>query len=250
MREQKDYFPLKSLFVPLTTEKSIYIIVILGFIVYFNAFFNGFAADDILYIVNNQLTHVVNIILAFGVNDFNSSGQYRPIPAFYFSLLYSLFSTIPFFYHLLQIILHIICTVLIYFLYRKFLSPAIALFLSLVFLVHPMNVESVSYIAQTVSPLLFLFGVIALLFSASKNLSNSKIVIIFSLLLLSLLTKESGGVFLLLVPLYQFLFTKKNRLKLAFDLFLCTYNISINTSGNWPSWFFSTSVSKYCWNIS
>lgn len=221
VHDQQKEFSFKNYFVPLTTTKAITWIVIIGLIVYFNSLFNGFAADDIPYIVNNQLTHILNIGIAFGINDFNKAGQYRPIPALYFSLLYSLFSIYPFFYHLIQIILHIVCTVLIYFLFRKFLSPVITLSICLAFLVHPINVESVSYIAQTVSPLLFLFGITAVLLSASKNLSNSKIIIIFLLLLLSLLTKESGVIFLFLVPLYQFFFTMKNRLKLSIVSF-CT----------------------------
>src|SRR5260370_28504858 len=128
MQEGGQDFSLKSFFVPLTTLKAINIIVIVGLIVFANSLFNGFVGDDKDYIVNNPFTHTVNLAVSFGTNGFNIVGQYRPIPATYFSILYALFGTTPFPYHLLQILLHVAATTLLYILFRKFLSSGIALF--------------------------------------------------------------------------------------------------------------------------
>lgn len=212
---EEDDFSLKKLFFPLTTSKAIHIIIFVGFLVFGNMLFNNFVEDDLSYIIENPLTHSINISYAFGPNLFNGAGQYRPIPAFYFSLLYTLFSNTPFFYHFLQLILHILCSVLIYILLNKFFSKGIAFFLSLLFLVHPINVESVSYISQSVNPLFCISGILAFFIGTKKIVTKKEWIITFLLLLLSILTKETGILFLLLIFFFRFLFIKR-------DLFIFT----------------------------
>jgi hypothetical protein len=211
----EDSDSLYNLFTPLTTKKAIIFISIVGFIVFFNMFFNEFVWDDLSYIINYPLVHQISVSSVFGPNLFNIAGQYRPIQPLYFSILYAFFSTNPVGYHLIQLILHIVCASLLYFFYRRFVAPGIALFCAIVFLVHPMNVESVSYIAQAASPLLSVFGLTALFISAKKKLSVMDISAITVLSLLSLLTKETGLLFLILMVVYRFLFIRKNIAKLS-----------------------------------
>lgn len=188
---------------------------LVAFIVFGNSLFNNFISDDKVYILNNPETLNLNILSSFEPNLFNNSGQYRPIPSFYFSLLYHIFGANPFPYHLLQIFLHITSTFFLFILFRKFLATSLALALSLIFLIHPLQVESVSYIAQTASPLLFLFGILALLLSIQPKISTTKLVIIYSFLLLSLLVKETGFLFLVLIFAHAFLFDQNNIRKLV-----------------------------------
>lgn len=110
---------LKRCFVPLTTSKAITWIIVIGLIVYVNMLFNGFVWDDITYIVTNTDIRTLNIWQLFGPNYFNSLGLYRPIPEIYFALLHNLFGDTPFFYHIVQLILHIIASVLVYILFKK-----------------------------------------------------------------------------------------------------------------------------------
>jgi hypothetical protein len=215
---EQDYF--KQFFSPLTTLKAIHIIVLVGIIVFGNALFNDFVANDKDFILLDPQTHYVNLAVTFGENSFNWDGQYRPLQPTYFSILYSLFGATPFPYHVLQILLHIIATILLYILFRKFLSAGIALFSALVFLIHPMQVESVSYIAQTASPLFFLLGIIPLLLTMSKNVSIKKFALAFFLILLSLLEKETGILFLFVMVVYSFLFARKQLFKLSIGGFI------------------------------
>ncbi|HEX7042461.1 MAG TPA: hypothetical protein VF189_04380 [Patescibacteria group bacterium] len=209
-------FSFKSLFVPFTKIKAVLWIGFVGYLVFFNMLLNGFVEDDKKYIIDYPLVHTVNLIATFGINNFNIAGQYRPIPATYFSILYFLFGNISFFYHVLQLSLHISVAILVYLLFCKFLSKKISFFASLIFLVHPIQVESVSYIAQTVSPLFSLFGLIPLLILTKKVVSIKELFISYFLLLLALLTKETGIIFLFLILLYSFLFIKKSLLKYIF----------------------------------
>src|SRR6266480_2711004 len=114
MFNNEKIFSFKQFFNPLTTRKVIFIIAVLGFIVFGNALFNNFVEDDLPYIINYPLVHQLNIPFSFGENLFNEKGQYRPISATYFSLLYTLFGSSPFFYHFCQLSLHIINAIFLY----------------------------------------------------------------------------------------------------------------------------------------
>jgi len=205
----------KQFFSPLTTKKAVLIIAFVGFIVYFNSLFNAFVWDDFGFIINNPDVHRFNIIYLFQENYTNSLGHYKPLLALYNTLLYHAFGSLTFFYHFPQLLLHIICTVLIYLLFRKFLSAGIALFFAVVFLVHPINVESVAYIAAAQSELFLLFGMLALLISTKQGKIRGKDAFLISVLLLfSLLFYEVGFLFLLMVLCIQFLFKRKYFLKI------------------------------------
>ncbi len=208
MSYQEQEFSMKKLFVPLTTFKAIHIIVIVGFIVFGNMLFNGFVWDDKIYIIFNPDVHSIDFFKLIGHNFFNTDGQYRPIPALYFATFYSLFKDITFFYHFFQLVLHIVNTSLLFIVLNNFFNKKLSLILSLIFLVHPIQVESVSYIASSGNPLFFLFGIIALLLSMKDKIDKGRVVLICCFLLLSFLTKETGLLFFLLILLYRFLFRK------------------------------------------
>lgn len=206
----EEEFSIKSLFVPFTSTKAIAFLILIGFIVYFNSLFNGFVWDDKTYIINNVGVHTVNLVEAFKGNFFNQGGQYRPIPVVYFSILYSLFNTLPLFYHLIQISFHIINAILVFILFKTFFKRQLAFFLSLLFLLHPLQVESVSYIGATGNNLFFLFGISALLLAIKVQSKGKQILIaLFGLLLLSLLSKETGGLFLMMVLIYSFIYKQR-----------------------------------------
>jgi len=74
-------------------EKKFYLIFLIGIIIYFPIFFNGFVWDDLYFIINNPQVHQINIPELFGPSMFNSGPFYRPIPAVYFAIIYSLAGT-------------------------------------------------------------------------------------------------------------------------------------------------------------
>jgi protein O-mannosyl-transferase len=221
-KEIEEEFSFKNYFIPLTTAKAITWIIVIGFIVFCNSLFNGFVGDDKIYITNNLPTHIISLSNAFGPSIFNTQGQYRPIPSLYFSIQYVLFGANTFFYHFFQLLLHIGCSILLFILFRKFFSVTLTFFLVLIFLVHPLQVESVSYISQTVSELFFFSGMLAFLLSLKKKISVKTLITISLLLLFSFLTKETGVLFFLLILTYSLLFNRKYTLK-----FLCVGIMSL-----------------------
>jgi hypothetical protein len=200
---------LAKFFKTIDSKKTLLIISLVGITVFSNALFNNFAWDDFVYIINNPQVHQFNLATIFGQNSWSSVGNYRPIAPLYFSLLYSVFVENPFFYHLFSIIFHILNSFFVFLLFKNFFKPKLSLILSLTFLVHPMQVESATFIAIIGVTFFFTFGMPALLLSMNKKIGWNRLVAIGGLLLLSLLDKEAGILFLVMIIFYQLLYTKK-----------------------------------------
>lgn len=205
MIENEQEFSFKNFFVPLTTLKAIHIIVIVGLIVYANMFFNDFVWDDIKQIAASPLVHSFSYIpTIFTMGQVNVF--YRPIFLSYLTIVYTLFHGNVFFFHLLQVIMHILNTILVFILFKKLVKQSIAFIVSLIFLVHPMNVETVAYMSAVSDVLVFLFGIFALWIVSVGNSQRYSFVLAGFLILLSILTKESGILWLCIVLTYLLLF--------------------------------------------
>lgn len=208
----------------LIKHKYYLMIFTFGICTYFPTFFNGFVWDDIVFILNNPQIQQLNFSILFD-NVYTTNSIYRPFLAVYFSLLYSLFQTNAFFYHFIQLFLHIFGTVLIFHFLQQSIQKRLALLLSLLFLVHPINSEAVYWISSIQSQLLTITGFGALLLVSNKNISHKNYVFIGLLLLINILSNENGMFYLLFVTLYTYLFHKgkyKRVLFIAFSI-LCLY---------------------------
>src|SRR5207249_2274788 len=101
-----------------------------------------------------------------GSTFFNGNSQiaignyYRPLLTTYFAGIYSLSGANYFLFHFFQLLLHIVNTIMVFFFLKHFLKGAITLFLSLLFLVHPINSEVVFYISDAQEVLFFFFGML------------------------------------------------------------------------------------------
>jgi len=207
--------------------KKILIIVLLGLLIYSRSLFNGFVWDDEEQVVNNQVAHSISNLPQFSQGStFNSGGTnslsglyYKPLMTVGFSLVYSIFGPQPFFFHLLSLSLHIGSSILIYLIFLQFFSNPIAFLTSLIFLVHPINVEAVAYISSLQDAMFLFFGLTSFYYLI-KDKSSS---LIGLFLLLALLSKETAIGFFFVIIIYLFLF-KKEKKTLPYLLFsLFTY---------------------------
>ena len=197
--------------------KYVLILILLGFVIYFNSFFNGFVWDDEEQIVNNVLIHSIwNLPKFFFGGAFNSGGTgsllgvyYKPLMTTVFSLIYSIFGSGPFFFHFFSLVIHVANTVLVFFLFKEFFAVFVAFAVALLFLIHPLYSEVVLYTSNMQDLLYFFFGTAAFVLLIKKNIDFKRALLIFFLFLSSLLSKETGLVLILLSILYVFLFKKK-----------------------------------------
>ncbi|MDP3941352.1 MAG: tetratricopeptide repeat protein [bacterium] len=195
----------------LTLHKWTLTIATIGFLTYFNSLANGFVWDDFTQIIQSPSLHSFSNLNAFFSEASILPGAfYRPLQLSYLSLLYTLFGQHAFPFHLLQVTLHIVNAVLAFKIFSLACNKKVALFLALIFLVHPMTVESVAFISASSEVLYAFFGLSALYLMLKNNPPSSwTLFLVYSLLLLSLLSKESGVVFVALVVCTQLLKNKR-----------------------------------------
>jgi hypothetical protein len=211
-------------------KKLILILIVIGFLVYFNSLFNGFVWDDEEQIINNEKVHsITNIPQFFQESTFNSGGSislngtyYRPLMMTVFSIIYQLFGPRPFFYHLFQLGVHIINALLIFYLFTYLgFSSLLSFFLTTIFLIHPINTEAVSYISALQDVLYIFFGLIAILITIKNKHNNTKNILLINLFIfLGFLTKETAGFFILLILFYNFLYKRDNIKYFVFFIFI------------------------------
>lgn len=236
-----------------TKKGALILIAIIGIFVYWNSLFGSFLWDDVIAIQKNDTIKSLSNFLTFFSNNGVGNNEivlyYRPFLYLSFSLIYTIFGSRPFFFHLFQVLIHVLNSSMLFIFMNtifdkaihqvkekkwenlsgsqkikytriydlpkgnnitsSLLTNAIALFLALIFLVHPINVESVSYISGLNDPLYFIFGLFAIFLSLKESISFKRIIIISLLLLCSLFSKETGILFLFIVPLFYYLFKKK-----------------------------------------
>jgi hypothetical protein len=116
-----------------------------------------FVWDDWYYIATNYRIQGLTLVQLKAVWTGNYLGHYAPIHHTFLALLYQWADTEPFGYHLGQLLLHAACLCLLYRLLARIESARIALLASLLFAVHPTNVETVAWVSETKSTLAFLF---------------------------------------------------------------------------------------------
>lgn len=207
----------KMLFKPLTFTKAFFIIAVVGFLAFFNMLQGQFIFDD------NGLIGPYHPFIG---------NYFRPLTSIYSNFLNLFFRDSSYFYHSIQLFIHIVNSSLLFLVLRRFLNKEFSLVLSLVFLVHPIQTESVSFISAVSEPLFFLFGIAALYLSMKNNIGRIKSLGIFVILFLSLMSKETGILFIFLVILYKILF-KHEQWKVFFLyavatlLFYCFFRFSI-----------------------
>ena len=202
-----------------TGVKFIASIVIIGFAVYFNSLFNGFVLDDTAQLVNNPQVHTLENIPAIFTGTAQQgtmtlfSAFYRPVFLSAYAIMYAFFGASAFHFHLVQLLLFIANAVLVYLFFSLFFRKHISFVLSLIFLLHPINNQNAVYIANLQDVLYFFFGMLAFLVATSMRFSKvSSLVLSTFCLLLAMFSKESAVLFLIMIPLYRYLFKKKDTL--------------------------------------
>src|SRR5437868_432836 len=152
------------------------LIAALAVLPYVNALRNEFVLDDIAIVVENPLIRdVSNIGQIFTTNYWRTggvdgsiidSGLYRPLTVFSYAVDYSLWKLNPAGYHLVNVALHAITSVLVFFLALDVLaSPMAATVAAAIFAVHPIHTEAVTSIVGRAELLAALFFIAAFWFA-------------------------------------------------------------------------------------
>ncbi|MDR3425428.1 MAG: tetratricopeptide repeat protein [Alphaproteobacteria bacterium] len=172
--------------------------------VYGNIFDNSFLFDDDLLIsINSWLhgwAHIGDILTGSTTGGAHiAGGFYRPVQMLLYLLIYHLGGGSTFGFHVLNLALHIANACLVYKLGTKLKFAPEGVFLAaLVWALHPLHVEAVTYMSATADPL-FAFCCLASIVILLPDFTPQKILKIFPLFLLGLLSKETMVMFPALV---------------------------------------------------
>lgn len=192
------------------------VIIILVFAVYVFSVPNAFVLDDVSQVGGNANIISFNIPKLFLGSTFGVAGTtkaegvyYKPLMTTSYAIIFKVFggSSAPF--HLFQIILHIINTILVFYIFKKFFTSKLSLFLALIFGIHPFNSESVLYISALQEPLFFVFGALGFLFATKKRLTKTDYMLTASFMFLALLSKEAGILFIIAAIFYRLTFMRE-----------------------------------------
>lgn len=187
------------------------VILILTVIVFSNSLDNDFITelDDDIYILNNDL---VKDLSAEGFKNIFSqfiSGNYHPFTILSFAFEYKFFGFNPKPYHMNNLILHLINIILVFYLIFLLTNKLeVASFVAVIFAVHPMHVESVSWITERkdlLYSLFYLWALIKYIHYTQDSKRKNNLVFAGFLFLFSLLSKSMAvtlPVVLILIDIY------------------------------------------------
>lgn len=196
---------------------SIFFLTILGFFVYGNSINGKFLWDDIFLVRDNPfIKHLAYFPKIFTVDIGAPTGQpygfYRPLQILTYAFNYFLGGLDVRGYHIINIILHILVALSIFWLINLLSKDRLVSFLTgLFFLVHPIHTEAIAYISGRAEPLVVLLLLVAFIFYVKRSESGSSPAGIFCQLsfIFALLSKESALILPPLLGLYHYCFRKK-----------------------------------------
>jgi len=218
-------------------NKIVYLILLFGLLIgalcYFPGLSGHFVLDDFENIVNNKELTIEQVDVAnLAQAAFSQSTKIhgRPLSMVSFALNQFYFGNDPYSYKVTNLLIHL-CNSILVFIFSYLLVFAIntknsytklnitptwfALVISMLWLVHPINLTSVLYVVQRMTSLAAFFGLLSIIFYLLFRLRQQKYKIISIVLLTlsaifliaSILCKENGilvVLFLLLIEVYIF----------------------------------------------
>jgi tetratricopeptide (TPR) repeat protein len=206
------------------------ILLLLTLLAYANSYEASFHHDDVHVIVRNSHVKDLNNIPRFffqpqmGSGIYTETSSYRPLLMATFAMNYYLGGLNVFGYHLVNLGLHAGCAILVYLILlhlfrfasipsegKQLRDPLIALFGALIFALHPVQTESVTYITGRSSSMTGLFFLGSFLTFLQYRETRENRYWIFSCLLYagSLLVKETAVTLLPILVLFQWMFPEE-----------------------------------------
>lgn len=195
----EDYMPKRG---PSYIWAHLLIITSVIFAIYFNSLNNGFVGDDIAFVQKNVSIRDLGNTPAFfyspktlAANDSEwGTIIYRPLRTLSYAMDYSIFGLNPWGFHLTSTVLHLAACVTLYFLILSLFNiEAVAFLGAIVFAVHPVHVEAVSWISSRADIIGLIFLNLSLLSYIRYRRNSSVPYLILALIfsLISYLGKET-----------------------------------------------------------
>ncbi len=188
------------------------LLFILAFIVFSPCLNNAFTWDDFIYITNNSSIQGLSPDHLKTIFTTPINGSYHPLTQLSFAIEYHFFKLNPWIYHLDNIILHALNTILVFWFIRLFATSPIAFVTALLFGIHPLRVESIAWAAER-KDVLFSFFYLCTLIQYGMSLRKihvpNKLYICLGLFVLAVLSKPQAASLPLALLSIDYLFKRK-----------------------------------------
>jgi len=178
-------------------------LVVIVFVCYANSLGNEFVFDDFLLVLANKRIHQINLGLLLN--------SYRPIRDISYAIDYALWGERAFGFHLTNLVIHAANVLLVFALIRRFTEGlATATLATLIFAIHPIQTDAVTYISGRRDLLFTFFYLLAFhsyLTYYRKRWSAQSVVyfvLFFMLWALSLLSKEMAASLPILIFVWHY----------------------------------------------
>lgn len=191
------------------------LILLLTFIVFFSSISNDFVLnwDDENYIMKNPYIQDVSFNMIKNVFTTFYKGNYFPVTSLCYAIEFHFFGANPKPYHIINLLIHIIGVAVVFIFTKKlFRRTDAAIIVALLFGIHPMQVESVAWIAELKNVLYGLFYMLSLLYYL-KHIENTNkykyLIFSFLFFLLSDLSKSAATTIPIILFLIDFYYRRK-----------------------------------------
>jgi len=231
------------------------LIVLLGSLAYSNTFNAPFTFDDYIAIVNNPIIRNFDFFTSpFSNINVNLTEYYkvatrtRLLGFFSFAINYHWHKLDVTGYHIVNLVIHLLNGILLYFFVRElFKTPYltkitkkgtesyIPIFVSLLFTLHPIQTQAVTYVTQRFVALASFFFLLSILFYTKRRLISGRksifyFIISFFSAIFAMYSKEIAFTLPIILVLYEFFFfrgTNKERLILLLPYLLTMFIIPL-----------------------
>lgn len=184
----------------------------------------GFVFDDLINILANSWIrdwHAVAAAFTHQAAGFDPRLQtsfYRPFMHVFYAAAYSVAGTQPWAYHLLNVAIQAVAAICVYYLSRllclRWFGPArvagLAFVAALVFSAHPVHTEAVAWIAGITDLSYSVFGLLAFI-AYIRAVDSGPNLWPGALLLVSVLSKETGVAFLFLMVVFEWIESNRDQ---------------------------------------
>lgn len=179
--------------------------VIIAVISSINSLWNYFASDDLQQVLGNPfIKSLSNLPAAFTTSVwsftatdivFTADFYFRPVFSILFAINYALFGTAPLGWHLVNVLIHALVTLLVYVVAQEITGRNwVSMLTATLFAVHPAHAESVAWVSGVTDPLMMLLLLPTFYFYLRFQKRGAKYLLgcAIALYFLALLSKETA----------------------------------------------------------
>ncbi|OFX69189.1 MAG: hypothetical protein A2X12_11450 [Bacteroidetes bacterium GWE2_29_8] len=198
----------------------IFISIILCIFIFKNILNGEFIWDDKLHVSQNDIIKSFDLNNLFNIFIPTDKYMYHPITILSYMIDYFFSKENTLFYHIHNLVLHILSSIALFFLLKKLLKNRVmSAFAVLIFSIHPMHVESVAWISGRKELLYTLFYIISTIFYLNYVEKKQKISYFISILffILSVLSKPSAAILFLTLLLIDYYYNNSFKLKYIYN---------------------------------